>query len=140
VVTGFNGDEWRRCGEGLTRPDRLAYHIFQSTRFYTKDSHPLFLTSGSSFERDRDATRPGRDDILALAGYFTELSDRWIGEMDLSADNGDFPWTGRTRFSIVLFLLRHNTYHLGEMEGLLNRCRGGQAPDFWVDSLKGIES
>ncbi|MBN2628837.1 MAG: hypothetical protein JXA95_19390 [Spirochaetales bacterium] len=106
VVTGFNGDEWRRCGEGLTRPDRLAYHIFQSTRFYTKDSHPLFLTSGSSFERDRDATRPGRDDILALAGYFTELSDRWIGEM----------------------------------EGLLNRCRGGQAPDFWVDSLKGIES
>ena len=106
VVTGFNGDEWRRCGEGLTRPDRLAYHIFQSTRFYTKDSHPLFLTSGSSFERDQDATRPGRDDILALAGYFTELSDRWIGEM----------------------------------EGLLNRCRGGQAPDFWVDSLKGIES
>jgi hypothetical protein len=140
VVTGFDGDEWRRSGEGLTRPDRLAFHIFQSTRFYAKDTDSLFLASGPSFERDQDDVRPGREDILALVDYFTDLCDRWIGEMDFSSENRDFPWTGRTRFSIVLFLIRHNTYHLGELEGLLNRCRNGRAPDFWVDSLKGIES
>ena len=51
--------------------------------------------------------------------------------------NETFPWAGKTKLGVVIFLLRHTTYHLGELSSLLNESRDGNAEDNYVKALEG---
>ncbi len=135
VVGGFSGADWRNRGQGMTRPDSLAYHILKSTRYYVKGGETPPFESGRSFDLEEGEMLPSREEILSLTGYFRRLCCGWLESMDFTGENRDFPWTGKTQYGTVLFLLLHGSYHLGELEGILNECRGGEAPDFWGDAL-----
>jgi hypothetical protein len=55
--------------------------------------------------------------------------------MDFGAENRSFDWAGETKLGVVIFLLRHNLYHIGELSSLLNESRNGEAEDHWVKAL-----
>jgi hypothetical protein len=57
--------------------------------------------------------------------------------MDYSAKNTAFPWAGETRLGVVIFLLRHSLYHLGELSSLLNESKHGDAEDHYVKAQEG---
>jgi surface antigen len=62
-------------------------------------------------------------------------TEEWLSEMDFSAENRSFDWAGKTKLGVVIFLLRHNLYHIGELSSLLNESRNGEAEDNWVKAL-----
>jgi uncharacterized damage-inducible protein DinB len=53
------------------------------------------------------------------------------------ATNETFPWAGKTKTGLVLFLMRHSVYHLGELSSLLNESRMGNVEDNYVKTLGG---
>jgi len=55
--------------------------------------------------------------------------------MDYDAENLSFDWAGRTKLGVVIFLLRHNLYHIGELGSLLNESRNGEAEDNWIKAF-----
>jgi hypothetical protein len=51
--------------------------------------------------------------------------------------NEAFPWAGKIKLGLVLFLMRHSLYHLGELSCLLNESRNGDVEDNYVKALEG---
>lgn len=137
VVEQFHGYDWRNKGAGLTKPDRLAYHIFKTTRRYVKDEGALSFGSGRSFDLEEAELRPSREEILSLVDYFRDLCCQWVEGMVLYEEGVPVPQAGAARFSEVLLLLRHSAFHLGEMEGILNEAQFGKTPDLWSVAREG---
>lgn len=61
-----------------------------------------------------------------------EKKEKWLTEVDYQAENKKFYWAGETQLGLVLFLLRHTLYHVGELSSLLNESKNGVADDNWV--------
>ena len=139
VCGGFDKRSWETLGYGLTQPNRLALHLLQSTIYYVGCKNPLTLADGSSITKHAHEMEPedllDPDTILLNQERVAEITDRWINEMDLAAENKEYPWTGDTAGSVVLFALRHNDYHLGEMTALLNEQKTGEARDNFASLL-----
>jgi hypothetical protein len=55
--------------------------------------------------------------------------------MDLHSENRAFEWAGETKLGVVLFLLRHSLYHIGELSSLLNESKNGDVEDHYVKAL-----
>ena len=139
LVEAFNPDAWLHTGRGTITPTRLAFHILKGVKFYIEDSSTLVFSSGKSFERDWETAEveelPSQHDILVCMDNMRMKSENWLTIMDLSDENGSFPWAGKTKLGLVLFLLRHTIYHLGELSSLLNESRDGETEDHWVKAL-----
>ena len=80
---------------------------------------------------------PSRNDILHGIDEFSRKTETWLGELDFMAVNEAFPWAGKTKLALVIFLLRHSLYHLGELSCLLNESRNGNVEDNYVKALEG---
>lgn len=59
----------------------------------------------------------------------------WINNINFDSRNDKFPWTGDSAVSVVLFVLRHSQYHLGEMNALLNEQLKGNSEDNFANQL-----
>ena len=70
-----------------------------------------------------------------MINSITEKTEHWLHSIDFLEDNKEFPWTGKTKLSVVLFLLKHSQYHLGEINALLNEDKSGKALDYFAYSL-----
>lgn len=55
--------------------------------------------------------------------------------MDNIAENRSFDWAGKIKFVVVVFLLQHNIFYLGELSSLLSESSNGGAQDNWVKAL-----
>ena len=77
---------------------------------------------------------PTQSEMLEMILYFKEKTITWINDLTLEEKNEDFEWTGETKFSVVIFVLRHFMYHLGEVSGLLNEVKNGNVDDIYVNS------
>ena len=55
--------------------------------------------------------------------------------MDYGAENKPFEWAGETKLGVVIFLLRHSLYHIGELSSLLNESKNGAVEDHYVNAL-----
>jgi hypothetical protein len=136
VCKDFENSKWKNSGYGLTQPNRLALHIIQSTKFYIEDNSPLKYINGKTIEMnswDMDKNDlPELDDVLSLVGDIEKKTETWLKNINFNSKNDKFPWTGKTYGSIILFLLRHSQYHLGEMNCLLNDQLEGKAEDYFV--------
>ena len=140
IVDDFDDDAWLHTGRGVITPVRVAFHVLQGVKYYIEDSSTVLFASGKSFDNNWETVEekdlPSRKDILACIEELRAKTEQWLSEIDLNADNEAFPWAGETRLGVVLFLLRHSLYHIGELSSLLNESRDGDAEDNYVKALR----
>ena len=139
IVSDFDDDAWLHTGRGAITPARMAFHILKGVKYYIEDSTTTLFASGRSFESNWETVKeqdlPSQDDILACTGELRGKTREWLSGMDLNSENGSFPWAGKTKLGVALFLLRHSVYHLGELSSLLNESRNGDVQDHYVKAL-----
>ena len=139
LVREFDHDSWIHTGRGTTTPARIAFHILKGAKYYLEDSSTIVLASGKSFESNWETVKeedlPSQNDITVCLDIFRDKTNQWLSEMDLDAENRSFPWAGETKLGVVLFLLRHSLYHIGELSSLLNENKHGEVEDLYVKAL-----
>jgi hypothetical protein len=139
IVKDFDSKAWLHIGRGTITPARLAFHVLQGVKYYLEDSSTVLFASGKSFESNWETVPeknlPSQYDILACIRVFKVKTEKWISEMDFDADNRSFEWAGETKLGVVIFLLRHTVYHIGELSSLLNESKNGFAEDHYVKAL-----
>lgn len=139
IVKNFDKDAWLHTGRGTTTPVRLAFHILQGVKYYIEDPTPMIFASGKTFKRDwqtaQEEELPSQKDILACIDELKGKTEGWLSEMDFDSENRSFEWAGATKLGVVLFLLRHSVYHIGELSSLLNESRNGDIEDIYVKAL-----
>ncbi len=139
ICSAFDQDSWKKLGFGLTQADRLALHILQSTIFYIEGKTPLVCLDNSlinkPFSELDKGELPDLDNILFILDDVEKKTENWIKNIDFDSKNEEFPWTGENAGSVVLFVLRHSQYHLGEMNALLNEQLKGKAEDNFANQL-----
>lgn len=139
IVKDFDNEAWLHTGRGTITPVRTAFHILQGVKYYIEDSTTLLFASGKSFESDWEIAPeedlPSQNDILACINELQAKTEKWLSEMDFNSENKSFEWAGETKVGVVLFLLRHSVYHIGELSSLLNESRNGDVQDNYVKAL-----
>jgi hypothetical protein len=139
VVKDFEPDAWIHAGRGTILPVRIAFHMVQSVTYYIGSSSPLLLVGGKPFDGDWDsvteADLPTQQEIVSALDAMGAGVESWLCDIDLDAENKAFGWAGATQFGVVLFLLRHTLYHLGQLSALLEESRDGKAADHFVEAL-----
>lgn len=140
IVNDFDDDYWTHLEHGYIVPARLAYHILRSTQYYIEDASPVVLPSGRAFDGDwlsMDRQElPLRSDILYALKTFRTKTERWLNDMDMEAENTAFDWAGETKSGVVIFLMRHTLYHLGELNALLYESKNGKAEDNYIKAFR----
>lgn len=119
---------WRRGDVDYLIPVRHACHVLETAEFYLGDLPADQYPWGSSYHGDWEGSPaedlPDRATTLALLEKITAFADARLAAMTdelLLAPDHVFPWTGGTRLATMLYLLRHNQHHLGEMHAELRR-------------------
>ena len=139
IVKDFDQNAWIHTGRGIILPVRLAFHILKSTTYYIEDTTTVLLAAGKPFDGNweilEEGDLPSQDDILAGIEALQAKTEQWLFDMDFDAENKTFGWTGTTKFSVALFLLRHTLYHIGELNALLEESKNGKAEDNFVKML-----
>lgn len=139
IVKDFDKVAWLHAGCGKTTPARISFHILQGVKYYLEDSSAIAFASGKSFDGDwktaQEDELPSQTDILTCLNEMKVKTEKWLSEMDYHAENKSFDWAGQTRLGVVIFLLRHNLYHIGELSALLNESKNGAAEDNWIKAF-----
>ncbi len=139
LAAGFDETGWLQGGRNANTPARLSFHILKATRYYLEDASPIQLPSGRDFEINgaiaENEALPTQTDVIACIHLLANKTETWLKTMDYAAENTAFPWAGKTRLGVALFLLKHSTWHLGELSQLLNDHRDGNVEDHYVNAL-----
>jgi hypothetical protein len=139
LASTFDTDAWIHTGRGVITPARLSFHILQAAKGYMQVPSPVLFESGKSFDCDwitvKEEKLPSQADVVACIGELKEKTRQWLAEMDFDCDNTAFVWAGKTKLGVVLFLLRHSLFHIGELSSLLNESRHGDVEDIYVKAL-----
>ncbi|MBN2086673.1 MAG: DinB family protein [Anaerolineales bacterium] len=140
LVNDFDDDAWLHAGRRAVRPARLAFHILHAAKYYLEDVSDLHFASGKPFEVNCETVKeenlPSRADVIDCIRRFHRKTESWLSGTDFSAQNTAFPWAGATKLGVVVFLMRHSLYHLGELSSLLNESRNGDVQDHYVKALE----
>ncbi len=141
LVTDFDETAWIHTGRHATTPARLSFHILKATQYYIEDQSDTKFISGKAFAVDcataSEEELPAQNDILGCIEQFSKKTEKWLAGIDYLAVNETFPWAGKTKLGVVIFLLKHSIYHLGELSSLLNESRDGNVEDNYVKALEG---
>lgn len=139
LVKDFDAAAWLQTGRGVITPARLALHILLGTQYYLEDKTPFKFPSGKSFDIDWETIKtddlPSQKDILEFIREMMEKTEKWVCDLAYDAENKSFPWAGETQLGVVIFLLRHNLFHIGELSSLLNESKNGVVEDHYVNAL-----
>jgi hypothetical protein len=139
IVKDFDCETWLHFGCGTMTPARDTFHLLQGVKYYIEDRSTLTFASGKSFYSQcgtvPEAELPSQADVLTCIAELRAKTEVWLSTTDFAAENKTFEWTGESRLSVALFLLRHMLYHIGELSSMLNESRHGIAEDNWVKAL-----
>ncbi|QQO10187.1 DinB family protein [Breznakiella homolactica] len=137
MVNDYDDEAWYTMGHKKTTAYILAFHIIDSTKFYLRDDSAFELENGETItvEGPVPAQKISRADILKNITLQKAAMEKWIHEIDFKAPQTEFPWTGPDMESVVIFIIRHNTFHLGEFNALLNEYKKGDAKDNFGDNI-----
>lgn len=139
LVNDFDDTSWICTGRKTIIPARLSFHILKATKYYLEDFSAVEFASGKSFDVDSATVNvealPSRSDVIICIKEFAQKTEDWIAEIDLCSINQAFGWAGKTKLGLVIFLLKHSVYHLGELSSLLNESKNGEAEDNYVKAL-----
>jgi hypothetical protein len=139
IIKDFDEKAWIHVGCGTNTPARKAFHLLIGVKYYIEDSDTILFASGKPLESDWETVEakdlPSQNDILTCLEELKAKTEDWLSKIDFESENKTFPWAGKTKLGVVLFLLRHNLYHIGELSSLLNESKNGIAKDHWVKTL-----
>lgn len=140
LVNDFDDISWIFTGRKTITPARLSFHILRATKYYLEDTTPVEFASGKLFDVDCATVDvealPSRRDVILSIREFAQKTESWIDEMDLYSINQVFEWAGKTKLGLVIFLLKHTVYHLGELSSLLNESQNGETVDHYAKALQ----
>ncbi|AEE15535.1 hypothetical protein [Treponema brennaborense] len=139
IVNGFSDDAWVSVGHKLTVPQKLSFHILQSTKFYMTDTSNFEECNGNTglchdYKIDNNFSIKKEEIIINIKKQYEKIKN-WIENIDLNEKNEKFPWTGKDIESVVIFISRHSYYHLGELNCLLNENLLGEGDDFFAHNI-----
>lgn len=139
IVKDFDAEAWLQTGRGVITPARVALHILLGTQYYLEDKTPFQYPSGKPFDPKwviiKTDDLPSQNDILEFMREMMEKTEKWLFDLAYDAENKAFPWAGETQLGVVIFLLRHNVFHIGELSSLLSESKDGVVEDHWVNAL-----
>jgi hypothetical protein len=139
LVSEFDNESWIKTGRKAGIPVRLSFHILKSTKYYIKDFEMTKFASGKAFDINCETASinelPSIEDIVLCIKEFSKKTEGWIANIDLLKINNDFEWAGKTNLGLLLFVYKHNYYHLGELSSLLNEAKKGEVDDNFVKTL-----
>lgn len=139
LVHDFDDEAWFCTGRKTITPVRLSFHILKATKYYLEDSSVITFASGKSFDTNCETANaealPSRSDVISCIKEFGQKTECWLAGLDLGSINKTFEWAGKTKLGVVIFLLKHSIYHLGELSSLLNESKKGEAEDNYVKAL-----
>jgi len=111
----------------------------QATKYYLEDQSEISFSSGKAFdinsENILEDDLPSQNDIGMCIRDLRKKTEKWLNELEYSEENKSFKWAGDTKFGVVIFLLRHSLYHLGELSSLLNESKNGEVEDHYVKAI-----
>jgi hypothetical protein len=140
LVGEFDDHSWIHTGRKAIIPARLSFHILHATQYYAKDKTFTKFASDKPFDIDCEKAGigdlPSIGDVQQCIEEISQKTERWLKDLDLPSKNNDFKWAGKTNLGTALFLLKHNTYHLGELSSLLNESKNGEVEDHYVAALR----
>jgi len=139
LVNDFDSSAWMFTGRGTTTPARLSFHILKAVKYYLEDQSEIYFASGKPFnnnsENAPEEDLPSQNDIMISIREFRKKTEKWLDEMEFCAENKSFEWAGETKLGVVIFLLRHSLYHIGELSSLLNESKNGDVEDHYVKAI-----
>ncbi len=143
IVNDFDNESWTSTGCNYIIPARISYHIIGGVNYYIENEENMKLKSGKqndwNWENGKIENQPTKEDILDFIRKYKEKTDKWINDINLEENSSKFEWTGKNKLSVVLFLLRHMEYHIGELNLLLHISKNGDADDNWIKAFGEIE-
>lgn len=108
LVNDFSDEHWLHTGRNTITPVRLSFHILKATKYYMEDQSVTNFISGKDFEIDSETAKgnelPSKNDILNCIDQFSEKTGFWLTEIDYLSPNEIFPWAGKTKLGVVIFL------------------------------------
>jgi hypothetical protein len=130
AVVKTPADTWRQGSPNYLIPARLAYHILFTADMYTTHMGYEAYKPHRKYKLDWEDTPsdqlPTREMIFTSINEMEVTTKEWLlslGDEGLMAAESQYPWTGETRLGRALYLLRHNQWHIGEINAIL-RARG----------------
>ena len=139
VVKDFDAKAWLQAGRGNISPARLALHILLGTQYYLEEKTAFQYPSGKPFEIEWQTIKtddlPSQNDIVAFIHEMMSKTEKWLFDLEYGAENKSFPWAGETQLGVVIFLLRHSLFHIGELSSLLNESKDGVVEDHYAKAL-----
>jgi hypothetical protein len=140
LVHDFDDQTWLHTGRKVMKPARLSLHVLKSTKYYIQDDSTIIFPSGKPLALNGmtvdDSELPTRQDLIWGINEFAQKTEAWLSGMDLASPNEAFDWAGKTKLGLVIFLLKHSLFHIGEISCLLNESRNGEAEDNYVKALQ----
>ena len=123
-------NEWRHGSPDYLTPARLAYHILFTADMYATHMGYEEYKPHRRYKLDCEDTPsdqlPSREEILTSIDEMEVEAKVWLlslGDEGLMAPESQYPWTGHIRLGRALYLLRHNQWHIGEINAIM-RARG----------------
>ena len=116
---------WNRTYNDWTFSDNV-YHIIATQEFYFRDT-PEGMGWGRMYgdpkykADDPERYYPGKEALLEYQGRLEEEICKYFGSMDdvgLARDDGFREWLPNVHVKL-LYLLRHNAHHIGELARML---------------------
>ena len=123
-------EEWTKGTPSYLVPARLGYHILftaetDATHMGYEEYKPHRKVK-LDWEDAPSADLPSREELFTRVNETEVTVKEWLlalGDEGLLDPERQYPWTGELRLGRALYLLRHNQWHIGELNAIL-RARG----------------
>jgi hypothetical protein len=132
AIKNIPESQWNCGAIDYLIPARLILHATEAADYYTKGTSAGYLWN-KKFKADpekigdiKPENLPTQQEMLEYHQGVRDKIETWLREMtviDLLETEDEFPWTGSTIFSLILYILAHYRQHFGEVNAEL-RIRG----------------
>jgi hypothetical protein len=123
-------EEWIKGTPDYLAPARLAYHILFTSDMYATPMGYEEYKPHRKYKLDWENTPadqlPSREELFTHINETEVTVKEWLlslGDEGILEPESQYPWTGQLRLGRALYLLRHNQWHIGELNAVL-RARG----------------
>jgi hypothetical protein len=125
AIVKLSEGAWRQGSTDYLIPARLAYHIvFTADMYATHMSYEAYKPH-RKYKKDWEGPvdqLPTREALFTFINETEVTVKTWLldlGDEGLAAAETQYPWTGARKLDRALYLLRHNQWHIGEINAIM---------------------